>query len=344
MGILQYILQQNDQEAARQKYGSLLNEYRQAGDPNQLPLGNNPQELDQAIMQQQGGFKAPGGILSDQPPPEFFLRAAGIQGYEQLAGNAQSQAAAMQRQMQQQGWESQNMTLAQKVAADAQAQRDRFSQERQVYEYENPSAYQQAQIGISRGQLGISQQNADLNRAQFMAEYQPDGQGGYMPRPKQTPLNFQQEQEVRGAVNMFQNAKTALGDLSTIYAAGGGSSLPAWASGERKALQDQYQAALRPIVQKIVMGNRTDAPGEADIKQINEFLGDVTSPWQASKTRQGRITMLERMIEQQYEPYRRFGGDLMYQPGQSPYAQTYGMPAVPASKVGPVKPYQPGAR
>jgi hypothetical protein len=347
MGFLSYMLQQNDQEAARQRYGALLNEYRTAGDPNTPnpgPWAAGQPEMTAAQQQLRGGFQAPGGPLSDQPPPEFFLRAAGIQGYEQLAQNAQSQAAAMQRQQQQQGWESTNMTLAQKVAADAQAQRDKFQQERHVYEYDNPSAYQNAQLGIQRGQLGISQQNADLNRMQFQAQFMPDPNvpGGYMPRPKPVePLNFAQQQEVLGAQNTYTAAKNALGDLSTIYQAGAGTNMPAWSSGQRKAMQDQYQGALRPIVQAIVMGNRTDAPGEADIKQINEFLGDVTSPWQTSATQQNRIKMLESWIDQKYKPYERFTGPLMYQPGQSPYAQTFGLPAVPASKVGPLKPFNP---
>jgi len=338
MGLLQYYLQQQDQAAGRRQYSELLDQYRQPANPNALPLGNNPQELDQSILQQQGGFRAPGGVLADQPPPEFFMRAAGIQGYEQLAQNAQSNAAAMQRQMQQQGWESQNMTLAQKVAADAQSQRDRFSQERQVYEYETPSAYQRAQIGNAQAGLGIQQQGMDLNRAQFVAQYEPDGAGGFKARPKPMELSFDQQQKLAGERNTYQNATNALGDLSTILSAGQapGMLIP---SGQRDAFRDQYSGALRPIVQGIVMGNRTDAPGEADIKQINEFLGDITSPWQTSGTRQNRIKMLEQFIQQRNQGIERFTGPVMYQPGQSPYAKTFGFPAVEASKVGPVTPY-----
>jgi hypothetical protein len=286
------------------------------------------------------GPPAPGtaGLLEQQYSPEFFTRAAAIPGYEQLAAGAQAQAGAMQRQMQGQVWDSQNIPLAKKLELDAASEERKWRQDRHVFEWNNPSAAQRAQIGIGYG-------NLDLQRQQFLSQNIPDGQGGFKPRPADAPpLNFAQQQEVIGAVNMFQNAKNALGDIGTIYASGnGGQSLFGMAGGQTAALRDQYQAALRPIVQKIVMGNRTDAPGEADIKQINDFLGDVTAFGQTSKTRENRIKMLEQMVDQQYTPYRRFGGNLMYDAAKSPYAQVYGMGegATPRSQVGKLRPYNP---
>jgi hypothetical protein len=169
-----------------------LNEYRVPGDPNALPLGNNAAELDQSILQKQGGFRGEGGVLSGGPPPEFYLRAGGLPGYQQLAAQAQTGQQAMERQQQGQQWSQQNMTLAQKTELDMREQNTKWEQERRTFEWNTPSVVQQAQIenaraqtAISAGHLGLAGANQNLAQQRFNAEFMPAEGGGFQPRPVQ---------------------------------------------------------------------------------------------------------------------------------------------------------------
>lgn len=76
---------------------------------------------------EQQGPPAPGqeGLLGQRAPDQqFWLKAAQIPGYQQLAaqqlGDYNTQQGAMQRQQQGQTWQQQNMTLAQQMAEDRQ--------------------------------------------------------------------------------------------------------------------------------------------------------------------------------------------------------------------------------
>jgi hypothetical protein len=186
IGLLNYF----EQQRGREQYGNLLNEYRTPGDPNALPLGNNAAELDQSILARSGGFKGEGGVLSGGPPPEFYLRAGALPGYQNLAGQAQTGQQAMERQMQGQQWSSQNMTLAQKTDADMRQQQANWDQQRREFEWSNPSTAQQASIdnaraqtAISAGHLGLAGANQNLAQQRFNAEFMPAEGGGFQPRP-----------------------------------------------------------------------------------------------------------------------------------------------------------------
>jgi len=198
-------MQSREREAVAQRQGEafsgLLDQYRVPGDPNTPnpgPFALGTQEMNQAQLQQQGGFRGQGGLLSGGPPPDFYLRAAALPGYQQLAGQAQVGQQAMERQQQAQVWESQNMTLAQKTSADAQAQRDKWDQDRFNMGWNKAAGMTNAEYGnqqISRGQLGIAQGGLNLRQQEFNANYLPDPNrpGGFMPRPQQAqaPSGYQ---------------------------------------------------------------------------------------------------------------------------------------------------------
>lgn len=156
-----------------QAYNNLLDSYRVPGDPTasfestglQSPLMSDVQQLQQRAV---GGYKGPGGgLLSAGPPTDFYVRAAGIPGYQQLAGVAQTQQGAMDRQMQAQNWESQNMTLAQKATNDLNIQKQQWEQERRDFEYKNLSAAQKQSAAQGWAHVGIAQQGQGLNERKF---------------------------------------------------------------------------------------------------------------------------------------------------------------------------------
>jgi len=196
VGLLNYFDQKRGQEA----YGNLLNEYRVPGDPNTPnpgPYAIGSPEMDQALMQQQGGFRGQGGLLSGGPPQEFYMRAAQLPGYQQLAQQAMVGQQAMERQMQGQQWEANNMSLAQKTQLDLTQQQQQWQRQRQEFEWNNPSAVQNAQIQNARGHLGVAQAGQKLQQQRFNAEFMPDPNNpkGFVPRPVQqvpkVPVGYQ---------------------------------------------------------------------------------------------------------------------------------------------------------
>jgi hypothetical protein len=297
-----------------QQFTGLLNKYPE-------------QQEGPAMPGQEPAPGQPGGAPMTQIPGRFFLEAAAIPGYEALAQCAQSQAGAMERQQQGQMWDKNNMSLYQ--SGSLQAQNDQLEEMKR--QWANLSPAQQAQIGLGYGNLGVAQ--GQLSLAQ-QKDARDQGKNPFM------PSTYKEYQEVVGAQNTFGAAKNALGDLGTLLELGEGSSLPKWMQGGKgQALNEQYRIALRPVVSKMIMGNRTDAPGEADLKQIESVLGDITGPG-LTETKKNRIKMLEAFVDQQYAPYANLTGPLKYAPGKSPFAQVYGMPAVQAKDVGQLKPYR----
>src|SRR5512139_820088 len=305
---------ERQQLARQQQFTGLLNQYPQ-------------QQEGPAMPGQEPAPGQPGGAPMTQMPGRFFLEAAAIPGYEALAQGAQSQAGAMERQQQGQQFDLRNMSMAQRENLRLQ-EAQLAEQQRQ---WANLSPAQQAQIGLGYGNLGVAQ--GQLSLAQ-QRDARDQGKNPFMPG------TYKEYQEVMGAQNTFGAAKNALGDLGTLLDLGEGSSLPKWMQGGKgQALNEQYRIALRPVVSKMIMGNRTDAPGEADLKQIESVLGDITGPG-LTETKKNRIKMLEAFVDQQYAPYANMTGPLKYTPGQSPFAQVYGMPAVQAKDVGQLKPYR----
>ena len=190
-----------------QQLGGLLDQYRQAPDPNALPLGNNPAELDQSIMQQQGGFKQPGGLLGNMPPSEFYLKAATIPGLTQpMLTQAQAQQGAMDRQVQDQTWRQSNMTASELANYTLQQERMRADQEWRQYEFKNLSAAQRGSLGIQGAHLGIAQQGAELQRQQFEAQFPINPQTGMREQAKSPPAAQLPERDC-SAHSLWQHAE-----------------------------------------------------------------------------------------------------------------------------------------
>lgn len=143
---------QMEQEGQASQLGGLLDQYRQAPDPNALPLGNNPAELDQSIMRKQGGFRQPGGLLGNMPPSDFYLEAAKIPGLTQpMLNTAQQQQAAMDRQVQDQTWRQSNMTASEFANHQLNTQKLDYQKERDDLAFNGLSAYQKAMLGRMGG-------------------------------------------------------------------------------------------------------------------------------------------------------------------------------------------------
>jgi len=363
MGIFQLLQDEDRHQRERQQgqeYLGLLDSYRVAGDPNTPnpgPYALGQHEMQQAQMQQQGGYRQASGLLGAAPPSDFFTRAAAIgPAYSGLASGAQANIGAMERQQQGQHWESNNMSLAQKTSLDQQYQQQKWARERQEFEYNNLSAAQRGSLGAQYAGLNQSATNADR---QFNAQFVPDPNrpGSFMPRPTMpsAPAGYswtpqgtlteipggapaQAKQQVLGTL---QNSVNTLADIRNQVKNDGTTGIQAL-SGNVAAVQGAFENAALPIVTKAIMGARTDAPGESDLKRINAQVMDITKLFQTPRTRDKALSMLMEMANEQRPPGTEA---IAPQMGQSAYFKTYrsdtGRSRLPAE----VKPFNPpGAR
>ena len=169
IGLLNYL----DQRSGREAYGNLLNEYRVQGDPSQLPLGNTAAELDQSIQRQQGGFRGEGGLISGGPPQEFYMRAAALPGYQNLAQQAQVGQQALERQIQAQQWQENNLTAGPRANLMVQQEEAKWRKEREEAGWN----IDKGMTNYQAEQVRIDQQNANRLAASAGAGA---GQGGVM--------------------------------------------------------------------------------------------------------------------------------------------------------------------
>ena len=117
------------------------------------------------------GPTADSGLLQADPNLAA-MKLAQVPGYESLANHGISQYGAMQRQQQEQDWSTKNMTLAQKSQLDLAKTQQQWQQDRQVYEHDNPSAYQRD--NMAQGWAGIGLQGQQLQRQYGLDKMEQD--------------------------------------------------------------------------------------------------------------------------------------------------------------------------
>lgn len=293
IGLLDYF----DRRSGREQYGNLLNEYRQPGDPNALPLGNNAAELDQSILRQQGGFKGEGGVLSGGPPPEFYLRAGALPGYQNLVGQAQVGQQAMERQQQGQQWSMGNMSLAQKTELDMREQQTKWEQQRRDFEWNNPSAVQTAQIENARANTGIAAGNLAINQAQLGLQQQRlQFEQGQAQREQMFPalgLKGQAAMDYRGAVAKMDNAAAITTDVAD-YLATIGTGGKALDRGTVNAMQAAYQQHVVPALTTMV-GTGTIQKG--DMEFVQSVMGDPGAWGSLDKNQRQKVMQILTSVE-----------------------------------------------
>lgn len=122
---------------------------------------------------EQQGPEQPGqeGLLGSRAPDQqFWLKAATIPGYQDLAGQQLGYDAAgmqaLQRQMQGQQWESENMTMAQRVQAQLAQRRDEFAESIGIEDLQRKWAGTNASIASAGAAAQNSMQGAMLKQLQ----------------------------------------------------------------------------------------------------------------------------------------------------------------------------------
>jgi len=186
MGLLDIILagstygknKRQDEQAAQYKalLANDMQQWTQPGMPGQAQastMGAAPQ-LNTTV-----DYQPMGGLMSDyQASPAFFLKAAGVPGYEGLAAGAQSNAAAMQRQQQGQQWDANNISAESQARMEQQSQQYQQTFGLQKEEADRMAAYREKQLQLeqwqmkdnsSRGWAGLDLQRQQAARAGQMS-------------------------------------------------------------------------------------------------------------------------------------------------------------------------------
>ena len=259
-GLLDYIMYQQarrEQEGARAQYSGLLAPYLgEQARPNVVEEGSY------------AGVGSPGRPLDER----FYAQAAGVPGYQQLAGGLLSGTQAMQRQQQGQQFETQNMTKYQRESLDAQvADRNRaFAQQRA--EWITPSGYQQAQI--EQGQAGVQQGWADVATRQRNASTQAaaEARAGAKPTSGFGALQpADQLKFVQATRQIDESVKTGIDVLEfvTESSAGRRATNPAelaaysnaWAQVGMPAMQRKFQAGAMQAHEQELFKKLSGDPG-----------------------------------------------------------------------------------
>jgi hypothetical protein len=135
-----YTRKDRDENAA--KYQGLLSEY--------------------GLDQMQVGPPEPGQPAQPALPQDFYARAAAIPGYQDLAPGMQTQQGAMDRQQQQQAWDKENISLAQKMKNDFNERQQAYLEKWDQFVHANPSAYEQGAMTNMAESRKLQQKGLDL--------------------------------------------------------------------------------------------------------------------------------------------------------------------------------------
>jgi len=259
----------------------------------------------------------PGGILQAPTlPPQFYMQAAAIPGYEQYGLQGQQGQQAMERQQQGQSWQQNNMTASQAAQLEEQQR-----------QWNNLSPYQQEQIRISQqnadtsafgnynmtpyqqAQVDISQQNANTSAAQagnanvpkLPANYMPNPNGpGILPIPGSAPDVAQEEK-----VTSLEQGIAAAGEYIDFIKKYG-----AFESGP-KAKEMQTRAtnllvnAQAAASNSGVLGQGEAATYAGRVPQINDIGGGLL---QAEGTSLAQLNALKSQLTTQLEGIRKAQG------------------------------------
>jgi hypothetical protein len=278
-------------------------------------------------MPPQSGFVGQGGLVTGGPPPDFYLRAGGIPGYQNLVQQTQVGQQAWDRQKDDQYWRSNTMTLAEKTNQDRLLANDKWERDYKMLSF-NPQAgmtnYEYMTGQNQAGMLGVARQNAGTNagqlgiaRQEFEAKYPVNPVTGQRePRPEyaKPPANYQYgpdgvltpipgsapyvtaRSELDPQVSLLNNIDQYIG-----LANQGGSQL--WA-GEtaRKA-----EAMRKLIVQDVARANNPGkAPTDADIEAADKLVPDLVGTSNVTKAKVGLTALRDSTLGRYRQSQSRY--------------------------------------
>jgi len=283
-------LQRSNQDRNEQKFQSLLDD--------DLAKFRDREQL---LFDQGSGPINPGLLAEFSPSNELLARASALPGRENLLNTVAQGENALRLQKQGQIWDNENMTLAQKTALEATQQQRQWEQSRREFEFNNPSAVQQAQLNAQQQGFGLQQQGIDLQREQFGVQQEANRNKLLQEQFfRQFPgagltgkaaIDFQQGiNSVTSAVSTLDDAMEFVGRRSVGEGRFGG---------DLQALNTSIQATVMPAMMDLL---NTGVLQDAERKNIQDMMGDPT----AFFTTGGRQTKKMAALREVLNRHRKF--------------------------------------
>lgn len=295
-------------------------------------------------LEQQGPTLPNQGLLGmREPDQQFWLKAAEIPTYQQLAGQQLGYATqgqqAMDRQQQAQLWDKNNMTMAQTEQQKLQELRNR-----QVYEAEQRRLDYEGQ----RTRADVAQSYAAAHATDATRQYTEERTRGEQFRNKQLeqgvtlPLYAQLPPVERQKANVaLSNSDTwersAIDVEDWVERRSKLSAVPLVGSAEAAAFNTEWQSSVKPAFMQILNTGVLQGNEAEELQKIIGKPDDVMltqSQINVIKTATEKVRNLRRNLYQSYglnAPQQQVGG--------SSAARAIS----PAKPVGEVRPYAPPA-
>jgi hypothetical protein len=275
-----------------------------------------------SLLGQYGVTEQPGpvgGLMSDQPvPPQFYLQAAAIPGYEQLA--QQGQVGGQQAML-----EQMRQNFQQNVIPAAEQRRLELMQQEAERPYGQMTAYQQRMAGIASQRdlmdfmLG-SQKNQPEAPKSLWDRLPPDKQAQY-------------GTELLGMDDQVASLNNVI-DWADKRAAT--STIPAVGSGDRAAFEAEWQLTALPAI-KTILGSGALDNSERDF--MLELSGDPGAIFTTDAKRKRFKVIAAKVARTRENRYRALG----LEPGPLPTAASAQVMGGGVTPQGSLKPYQPAS-
>lgn len=226
---------------------------------------------------------------------------------------------AMERQQQGQHWSQNNMPLADKTRLDVLQTQRKWENERRQFEWNTPSAAQQASNAVARAQLGVSQGQLGLAQQKFAAEQNAAALQRQFPA---LGLTGQQQMDYRtGVAKMDRAAAIATDTFDYLNTVGTGAK--ALDRGTVNAMRAAYEQHVVPALATMV-GTGTIQQGDMEfIKSVIGEPGGWATLDSKQKAKVGQI--LQSVQEERARMYGLSGVQAPpIKPGSSAWAKSRG--------------------
>lgn len=213
-----------------------------------------------------------GGLNGASPNEQFWLQAAQLPAYQQLAGQQLGYGAAggqaMARQQQAQDWSAQNLTRAQQEQLTLNQQKaerdyaiDQEDLRRKWYGTQASAASSYASADSSNASRALSQARLEGENLKLQRE-----RGGLLERlPPQNQLEARQD-----LLNKDSWAQSATDVEDWALNRGPGAALPLVGTAEAGAMDTEWQTSVRPALMQIM---NTGVLQEGEREMLEQVMG-----------------------------------------------------------------------
>lgn len=255
---------------------------------------------------QAGAQPGTGGLLDDSAPgAAFWLQAAQIPGYQAMAnqqlGYGAAGSQAMARQLQQQQYEAGNMTLAQRLQAEARQRADAFAEQIGLSDLQRKWYGTQASAAASGASAGASNASQMLTMAKLEEQR---GKNAKVQMPLYNRLTPDQQVKANSEMSNADSWASSARDVADwAQNRGSGAALPVVGTAAADAMNLEWQTSVKPAMMQWL---NTGVLQSGEREQLEEIMG-APADKVLTKSQLNTIATISQKVEdyrgQVYENY-----------------------------------------